>query len=79
MWALAVTWTVATRRAGNCIGEDSKDSIYGLWDYGGVICQRKELQAQYLQDITVPNATAGSYRKATDNGLVLPGKQYRID
>lgn len=60
------------KAGGNCIGEDSKDSIYGLWDYGGVICQRKELQAQYLQNITVPNATAGSYRKATDNGLVYP-------
>jgi type IV pilus assembly protein PilY1 len=57
---------------GSCQGEDSQQSIYGLWDYGGRICQRKELLAQYLTDITLTGAEAGAYRQGSDNKLVYP-------
>jgi len=38
---------------GRCAGEDSVASVYGLWDYGGTICQRSELQTQALSTLVL--------------------------
>lgn len=60
------------KAGGSCMDEDKVQSIYGLWDYGGRICQRKELLGQTLSDITLPGAADGSYRQSSDNPLVYP-------
>lgn len=55
-----------------CVGEDTVDSIYGIWDYGGQVCQRKELQQQELSNASMPNTAAGTFRKVTKRALVYP-------
>ena len=55
-----------------CVGEDSVDSIYGIWDYGGQVCQRKELQQQQLVNASIANTTTGTFRKVTKRALVYP-------
>ncbi|MFN4237038.1 MAG: pilus assembly protein [Vogesella sp.] len=57
---------------GSCSNEDRVQSIYGLWDYGGRICQRKELLPQYLSNATISGASSGSYRQVSDNKLAYP-------
>lgn len=57
------------KAAGTCSGEDTTDSLYGLWDYGGQICSRLELLNQTLSTLTLDGAT---YRTITNHTLVYP-------
>lgn len=54
---------------GRCAGEDSVASVYGLWDYGGVICQRNELQTQALSTLVLAGNT---YRVGSRNTVQYP-------
>lgn len=49
--------------------ESAVNSVYGLWDYGGVICARGELQVQTL---TQYSHAGKNYRKASNNVLKYP-------
>lgn len=57
------------KAGGSCSGEDTTDSIYGLWDYGGQICSRLELLNQTLSTLTLDGTT---YRTITNHTLVYP-------
>ena len=63
------------KNAGSCGDGSSRpresaiNSVYGLWDYGGAICARSELQVQTLTQYT---HSGKNYRSASKNQLKLP-------
>lgn len=64
------------KAGGTCINEDAVQSVYGLWDYGGRVCNRKELLRQRMNDIVLKDAGGNSisYRYMTNNALTYPDK-----
>lgn len=55
-----------------CPGEEGVSSLYGLWDYGGAICQRSELQTQALSTLVLAGNT---YRMGSNNTVQYPPAQ----
>lgn len=55
-----------------CTGEASVQSIYGLWDYGGRVCQRAELLQQTLSNAAISDVASGTFRKVSNHALTYP-------
>lgn len=55
-----------------CTGEASLQSIYGLWDYGGRVCQRAELLQQTLSNAAISDVASGTFRKVSNHALTYP-------